>query len=471
MRGLTRWLPRRSAFTLDGISPIHLSFTQEEDEIEYRAVIFRSSIIHIRLAFGLATFIAIFYAFFDHLLYENDTELLEWAYAIRFGLLVPAAIILVILTLSNSYQKYSQIAGLFIVIIFGAGWFLLAFRTTPAAVIDNYSSILMTLIYGFFFTGLFFKYSFPAGLCISVLYFLAIVSVNLDSTVETSLITSLSVIFFLLSFAAYQKEFVSRRLFVTETREREARARQAQHDSRYLEWLRSLAKFLRHEVRQPVAQVNSGIELIKVLGKHDAKLSSLLDSAALSTQHIWNLIERASMATDAEAYVRQGASQMVDLRPIIHELVSSYQRTSADLHFSFVCDTSAWVLADPTLVEEAMRNLLNNAVSYAIEQTTIEVTLAVMDRQVVMTVYNRGPLAPADTETLFGLFSSTRAGPVSEHQGLGLYLVRLIAERHGGRAELTNVQDGSGVRASISLPIAATSSTLQPTGIHGRVRT
>jgi Histidine kinase-, DNA gyrase B-, and HSP90-like ATPase len=68
-------------------------------------------------------------------------------------------------------------------------------------------------------------------------------------------------------------------------------------------------------------------------------------------------------------------------------------------------------------------------------------------------VSNKGPLIEGDTETLFGPFESTRAGPSSEHQGLGLYLVRLIAVQHGGTAVIANLGDGSGVRATIRLPL------------------
>jgi GAF domain-containing protein len=54
-------------------------------------------------------------------------------------------------------------------------------------------------------------------------------------------------------------------------REREALARQHQADARYISWLRQLAGFPRHEVRQPVAQINSSVELIH-LTSHDDQL-------------------------------------------------------------------------------------------------------------------------------------------------------------------------------------------------------
>src|SRR6516162_2252421 len=79
-------------------------------------------------------------------------------------------------------------------------------------------------------------------------------------------------------------------------REREALARQHQADARYISWLRRLAGFLRHEVRQPVAQINSSVELID-LTSHDDQLKPYIASASEGIRHIWNLIERASRAT------------------------------------------------------------------------------------------------------------------------------------------------------------------------------
>jgi len=78
-------------------------------------------------------------------------------------------------------------------------------------------------------------------------------------------------------------------------REREALARQHQADARYITWLRQLAGFLRHEVRQPVAQINSSVELIH-LTSHDDQLKPYIASASQGVRHVWNLIERASRA-------------------------------------------------------------------------------------------------------------------------------------------------------------------------------
>ena len=237
-------------------------------------------------------------------------------------------------------------------------------------------------------------------------------------------------------------------------REREALAKQHQADARYISWLRQLAGFLRHEVRQPVAQINSSVELIH-LTSHDDQLKPYIASASQGVRHVWNLIERASRATDAEAFVRQGQAQPIDLPRLLRELIGSYQQTHSGIDFrlQLLDKEPLYVSADPTLLKEAVSNLLANAASFADEESIIQVVLERDGVHAVIKVRNKGPIIQYDTEMLFGPFASTRSGPSSEHQGLGLYLVRLVAEHHGGKAIISNLDDGSGVEASIFLPL------------------
>ena len=237
-------------------------------------------------------------------------------------------------------------------------------------------------------------------------------------------------------------------------REREALARQHQADARNISWLRQLAGFLRHEVRQPVAQINSSVELIH-LTSHDDQLKPYIASASQGVRHVWNLIERASRATDAEAFVRQGQAQPIDLPRLLGELIGSYRQTHSGIDFRLQLPDKEplYVSADPTLLKEAVSNLLANAASFADEESIIQVVLERDGVHAVIKVRNKGPIIQYDTEMLFGPFASTRSGPSSEHQGLGLYLVRLVAEHHGGKAIISNLDDGSGVEASIFLPL------------------
>jgi two-component system, OmpR family, sensor histidine kinase ChvG len=158
---------------------------------------------------------------------------------------------------------------------------------------------------------------------------------------------------------------------------------------------------------------------------------------------------------DAEAFVRQSQLQSIDLLGLLGELVRHQQQTYSGIRLGLKGSGSVLVNADPTLLKEAVANLVANAASFAIEQSTVEILLEQAGASAIIKVRNKGPLLLSDPEVLFGPFASTRSGPSSEHQGLGLYLVRLIAEHHGGSAAIANMDDQSGVEASVWLPLRA----------------
>jgi signal transduction histidine kinase len=234
----------------------------------------------------------------------------------------------------------------------------------------------------------------------------------------------------------------------------DALARQHQNDNRNIAWLRQLAAFLRHEVRHPIARINSSIEIAEFTSPDNAQLKVHLENAIQDAQHVWNLVERASQATDAEAFVRQGRPERIDLRGLLRECVEAHRQTSSGVVFQLIAPDQVYVEADATLIKEAVGNLLGNAASFARPDSTIVLSLRREAQNALVGVFNRGPTIPGDPDELFGPFRSTRAGPASEHQGLGLYLVRLIAEHQGGSAGIANLADGSGVEATIILPLA-----------------
>jgi signal transduction histidine kinase len=311
------------------------------------------------------------------------------------------------------------------------------------------AGVVLVLMFNFGFFRLLFVPSLISGLTVCLAYNVAAVV----SGLSPSMIFANN--FFLISalISGASITYLLERLFRTQFVTDRALAQQNQTDRRYLEWLRHLSVFLRHEVRQPVAQISSSIEIVEVASKNDERLKPYLASAGLGARHVWNLVERASQATDAEAYVRQSRPQQIDLQHLLSEQLTAYRQANSGLRFSLQGPASMPIYADPTLIKEAIDNLLGNASSYAIEDSVVEITLDSDKVTAIVKINNTGPTIDGDTEQLFNAFRSTRSTPSGEHHGLGLYLVRLIAEQHGGRAMMSNLGDGSGVQASITLPL------------------
>jgi signal transduction histidine kinase len=111
----------------------------------------------------------------------------------------------------------------------------------------------------------------------------------------------------------------------------------------------------------------------------------------------------------------------------------------------------------PELIAQMLDKLCANAVEFAAPGTPIVVALLRQETALRLVVANEGPTLPATMqERLFDSMVSVRekrGGGGEPHLGLGLYIVRLIAEFHGGRAVAANRADARGVSVSVTLPL------------------
>jgi signal transduction histidine kinase len=109
----------------------------------------------------------------------------------------------------------------------------------------------------------------------------------------------------------------------------------------------------------------------------------------------------------------------------------------------------------PELIAQALDKLLDNALSFTPEQGWLRLSLRTIDAGAEIELANQGPLLPEAMQgRLFDSLVSLRGKATpgdAPHLGLGLYVVRLVAERHGGVASARNLDDGSGVAFTLQL--------------------
>jgi signal transduction histidine kinase len=184
-----------------------------------------------------------------------------------------------------------------------------------------------------------------------------------------------------------------------------------------------------HELRTPLARIRLAVELLK--GAADARTKAGLEQDIAELD--W-LVDEILLASRLDAIKEIHATEDIDLLALAAEECSRYD----DVHLE---GTPVSVRGDARLLRRLLRNLLENAKRHGVPPTQVRVTPA--DDTAVVTVWDNGP-GPLESEfeQVFKPFhrsSSSRAGVGT---GLGLALVRQIAQRHGGDARCVTAGDG-----------------------------
>jgi len=218
--------------------------------------------------------------------------------------------------------------------------------------------------------------------------------------------------------------------------------------AQYNSYLEHMAGRLSHELRTPIAVVRSSLENLKLAAPEEA--ATYLTRANDGLKRLDTLLTRMSEATRIEQSVREATRERFDARDVVRGGALAYPAKKFEVE---VPDAPVWLRGSPDLYAQMLDKLVANAVDFATGEEPIRVRLTA---EGTLTVSNRGPRLPESMAgKLFESMVSIRSGRAGEpHLGLGLYIVRLIAEFHGGAAQAMDREDGSGVVARVTAPLA-----------------
>jgi two-component system, OmpR family, sensor histidine kinase ChvG len=137
-------------------------------------------------------------------------------------------------------------------------------------------------------------------------------------------------------------------------------------------------------------------------------------------------------------------------------MLEAYRALHPERAFPLQRPTSACqVDGAPELVAQMLDKLVENAVDFAPPGAPIRVAIADAGTRWRLSVANPGSrLPPGPPARLFDSLVSGRRTGAGAHLGLGLYIVRLVAEHHGGRATARNLPEDAGVEFAVELPKA-----------------
>jgi two-component system, OmpR family, sensor histidine kinase ChvG len=221
--------------------------------------------------------------------------------------------------------------------------------------------------------------------------------------------------------------------------------------AQYNTYLEKLGGRLSHELRTPITVVRSSLENLRMAAlPEEARVYT--ERAAQGLSRLDTILTRMSEATRLEQLVRQPERERFDAREVVRGCVGGYAAIFPRVRFAVsLPDIAVMLRGAPDLYAQMLDKLAANAADFSTSDEPVRVRL---DSSGCLTVSNSGPALPREmTGRLFESMVSVRPDGAHEpHLGLGLYIVRLIAEFHGGHARAANREDGSGVVVRVECP-------------------
>ena len=225
---------------------------------------------------------------------------------------------------------------------------------------------------------------------------------------------------------------------------------------RYNDYLEQMAARLAHELRTPVAVVRSSLDNLRH-GQFAVADRVYIERADEGLRRLSLLIARMSEASRLERMMEGSEKEKFDLVAVVSGCIEGYRGTYPASLFELICPQDGIQLNGlPDAIAQLLDKLIQNAVDFATLDSPIIVSVSADGKHAILAVENRGTLmGPEVLATLFSSMVSVRHKGASQpsHLGLGLYIVRLIADFHGGAISAINLQDGSGVRFELSVPL------------------
>lgn len=212
-----------------------------------------------------------------------------------------------------------------------------------------------------------------------------------------------------------------------------------------------------HELRTPISVILSESEYAMRDGASELERQEGLEKIHAQAAHTSALINQLLTFARADRDGAQLELETIDLSSLMELVCETASDIAVDKGIEVECDIAedVWVEGDETLLIRMVLNLVENAIRYGREGGEISVCLQASNDQALIVVKDDGMgIAPEDLPHIWDRFyrgDKTRMG-TDKGVGLGLSMVKLIAEAHGGSVSCSSVQ-GQGSIFTVALPL------------------
>lgn len=216
------------------------------------------------------------------------------------------------------------------------------------------------------------------------------------------------------------------------------------------EYVENYIHSLTHELKTPITSIRGAVELIS----EDMPITDrkrFIDNINTSNNRMSRLVDRMLSLAKLEGLTELVAKSEFDLVPTIKRLAQERSSIINDIKINYPQQTTFNCLGDKVLIDQAVANLIDNAINFSSENGQIDISLNTIDidsaTNYEISIFNQGNSIPDYAlPKLYDRFFSLP--PINQNQtstkstGLGLSFVSEIMKLHQGRVSIDNINDG-----------------------------
>jgi signal transduction histidine kinase len=220
-----------------------------------------------------------------------------------------------------------------------------------------------------------------------------------------------------------------------------------------------MISLMSHELRTPLTSINGFAELLTSDEELSEQSKEFVTIIANESQRLSRMINTFLAVTKLQRKDRQEVLKIpLRLDEVVKEIIASLQPVAKKRRIRLVEQPTQRlppVAADRSMISQAVKNLVSNAIKYSPERTTVTVSTALEAETVRVSVEDRGYGIPAEAKDRVWekFYRVVREGQEKDEEstGLGLSFVREVVEQHGGTVDLDS-EVGRGSKFSFTLP-------------------
>ena len=208
-----------------------------------------------------------------------------------------------------------------------------------------------------------------------------------------------------------------------------------------------------HELRTPLAAIKTQAQVARAAATEDSRRHAL-DSVLTGCDRAAHLVEQLLTLARLEPG-QLNRRERCDLRELAASVLADLAPGALEkgVEVQLAAGEAVAIDGDPDLLRILMRNLIDNAIRYSPGGSVVRVSASAVAGRAELSVADQGPGIPAESRSLVWERFYRVLGAGEAGSGLGLSIVKRIADLHGAEATLTEGETGRGLRVAVTFPL------------------